>query len=322
MPAWAATLPGAADESVTRTWRTMPICRWPTTEHHPSSDWLTTPTLRRAVVPGARRGVWTPESRTRSCVVVVSRLVTSTTSRSPRGTVIVEGADLMSSAITWTVVVCPVGVTSLEARAPRPLGRPRLAATARAIMASATGTWFEDQNGFFGKGTRGAGAVGAAVAVLRARTDSRTERPTSGRNAVTATQAATAATARVAGGSGSNHVRTAMLRTTTRKGAARSNHSSPARTAAGPPPRTFGTRWLRAARTSWSANPTARAAATRSYCSPTPVQSGAMSTRTAIPATVAMSHRSAAAAETVAKRRGALWRAGARRARPHQTRPP
>src|SRR6476660_2567052 len=122
MPAWAGTLPGAADESVTRTWRTMPICRWPTTEHHPSSDWLTTPTSRRAVVPGARRGVWMPESRTRSCVVVVSRLVTSTTSRSPRGTVIVEGANLMSSAITWTVVVCPVGVTSLEARAPPSAG--------------------------------------------------------------------------------------------------------------------------------------------------------------------------------------------------------
>ncbi len=101
----------AAGPPIIFTFMTMPSCRWPAIEHHPSMSDPTTPTSTFTVCFGFMSPDFAPLASTRSCTWL-SLFVSTMTSVSPAGTFTTSGWNRMSFMLTSTVVVCPVGVTA------------------------------------------------------------------------------------------------------------------------------------------------------------------------------------------------------------------
>ena len=108
---WPGSPDGAATAAapVTSIASTMPICRWPATEHQPLEvARRPRPTSSAAARPARASGVC-PRCPAPGRATASSVFVSSITSRSPAGTCTVPGWKRMPWAATSTVVVRPVG---------------------------------------------------------------------------------------------------------------------------------------------------------------------------------------------------------------------
>ena len=230
----------------------MPIWRCPTTEHHPFRLAPTTPTSRVVDVPGRRRLVRAPLARTRSWVVVGSVLVRSMTSRLPAGTVTLAGSKRMPFITTLTVVVWPVATTPAEASRLPASGKPAdvgstTTPTATAIpraIRPATNCPPDQTERDPGAGMPGGwgGGKPSSPAARRARREPRRPRPINGKKLTYAASTSVVVSTRTTEGTGRRLSRSPPLMRTRRSTAYRPMVSVAARTAAGPPPRTTGTR--------------------------------------------------------------------------------
>ena len=239
--------PATAAAPVTLTANTIPIWRWPTIVHQPSSPRPTIGTSSRPAWPGESRPLCCPVSRARSWTSV-SRFTTSTTRRLPAGTSTTAGWKRMARASTRTVVVRPEPVAPADAAAaaePRAAGSAATpAAMARTTAASpaAARPVCRERTTASASGTcRAAGEPPGPPPSARAR-EARTANGSSTSSDASAARTRVETTTRTRLGVGRRQTSRPALAMTTRVVPACSRIPVAARTRAGPPPRTTGTR--------------------------------------------------------------------------------
>ncbi len=314
-PVPGASAAGAAPRALICS--TIPIWRWPTTVHQPSMSLPTTPTSRVADSPGDNLGVLCPVASARSWTSELSVLVSSITSRSPAGTVMVPGWNRMSRAWTCTVVVWPVAATAPAADS---TWRPGSAAGSAAAVAAMVSTsrpiptatrpdWRPrgfDESIICRRAARSSPGGGPCS---RARCEARTASPSSGRKAARATSTRPETATRTMLGTGSTATSSPALTNASRRPAPRSSASVAARVACGPPPSTTGTRYDSAPSSTWAAKPTASGATSCPKPETTCVGPALVAQTTAQPARDAASQITAAATDQAANVVGGRLRA-------------